>query len=322
MVGGLRFFPGRDCFDNHVLVDENSIPIYKHIEVHPIAAAMGAEIRGVDLKSMTEEQVREIKQALFHHKMVFFKDQKISHADHAAFSLHFGDYAEDAYTKGIEGHPHVQPVIMEANDKSKYIFGSGWHMDSPIIEHPPALTILRSVEVPPFGGDTQWCNTALAYKTLSKRYREMIRDLQVNFSLREVIKSAHQMTDSAEGTAFNVFAKTASTPEDKLDEAFKAKRRGCPHPMVVKHPVSGEEALYVDQEYATGIVGMTEDESTPILAYLGSHITQAAFSCRLRWEPDMVAMWDNRLCVHQGFNDFCGYRREFYRTTIAGELSK
>jgi alpha-ketoglutarate-dependent taurine dioxygenase len=81
----------------------------------------------------------------------------------------------------------------------------------------------------------------------------------------------------------------------------------------------GEKALYVDTSYAIGIEDLLPEESAPILRFLGEHITQPAFTCRLRWEPDMVALWDNRLCVHQAYNDYQGYRRELYRTTVVGE---
>ena len=89
--------------------------------------------------------------------------------------------------------------------------------------------------------------------------------------------------------------------------------------MVRTHPVTGEKALYLDASYAVGIEGMRPEESRPILDFLAEHIVQHAFTCRLRWEPDMVAIWDNRLCVHQAFNDYQGYRREMYRTTVVGE---
>ena len=97
------------------------------------------------------------------------------------------------------------------------------------------------------------------------------------------------------------------------------KVRGSIHPMVRTHPVTGEKALYVDSSYAIGIDGMTEEEAAPILHFLAEHVVQHAFTCRLRWEPDMVAIWDNRLCVHQAFNDYQGHRRELYRTTVVGE---
>jgi taurine dioxygenase len=100
---------------------------------------------------------------------------------------------------------------------------------------------------------------------------------------------------------------------------MRVKVAGSYHPLVRTHPESGEKALYCDVTYTCGIEGMKEEEAMPIIDYLVSHITQPAFTCRLRWEPDMFVMWDNRLCVHQAFNDYDGYRREMYRTTIAGE---
>ena len=74
-----------------------------------------------------------------------------------------------------------------------------------------------------------------------------------------------------------------------------------------------------DKTYAVGFEGMNEDESRPILQFLNDHITQPAFTCRLRWQPKTLTIWDNRICVHQAFNDYDGFRREMYRTTIAGE---
>jgi taurine dioxygenase len=86
------------------------------------------------------------------------------------------------------------------------------------------------------------------------------------------------------------------------------------------HPVTGEKALYCDETYAAGIDDLTPAEAEPLLKFLVSHITQPAFTCRLRWAPKTYVAWDNRLCVHQAFNDYDGFRRELYRTTIAGEV--
>ncbi|MEO6186653.1 MAG: TauD/TfdA family dioxygenase, partial [Steroidobacteraceae bacterium] len=91
------------------------------------------------------------------------------------------------------------------------------------------------------------------------------------------------------------------------------------HPLVRAHARTGEKSLYVDGSYAVGIEGLTDEEARPILDYLVNFIVQHAFTCRLRWEVGTLAMWDNRLCVHQAFNDYQGRRRELYRTTVAGE---
>ena len=124
-------------FDNHARA-------YAHIEAHPLAAAMGAEICGVDLADPSDAQFEEIRDALFRHKMIYFRGQPIDHAAQEAFSARFGRFAEDAYTVGVAGHRNVQPLVKEADARTGHIFGSGWHTDSPFLAEPPAITILRS----------------------------------------------------------------------------------------------------------------------------------------------------------------------------------
>ncbi|HEU4623754.1 MAG TPA: TauD/TfdA family dioxygenase [Steroidobacteraceae bacterium] len=289
---------------------------YEHIEARPLAAAMGAEICGVDVTRVSSEQAEEIRHALFRHKMIFFRRQKLTHAQHEAFSLLFGSFAEDAYTQGVPGHRNVHPLIKEADDASKMVFGEGWHTDSPFLPEPPAITVLRSVEVPPFGGDTMWANSALAYALLSDTYRSMIDGLKVRFSLRDVLKAAQ---DAVELSDSPIGRLAATRESDTLSEDLRRKIRGSVHPLVRTHPVTGEKALYLDSSYGIGIEGMPAEESEPIIRFLSEHITQPAFTCRLRWEPDMLVLWDNRLCVHQAYNDYQGHRRELYRTTVAGE---
>jgi taurine dioxygenase len=297
---------------------DNRAREYRHIQALPLAAAMGAEIRGVDLAKVADAQFAEIQDALFRHKMIFFRGQDITHADHAAFSLRFGRFAEDAYTQGISGFRDVQPIIKEADDGSAMIFGSGWHTDSPFLREPPAISTLYAVEVPPFGGDTIWANSALAYAMLSERMRELIGGLRVHMSMRDVLKSAQENAEQRDSP----IGRLAATRSEPLSAELAAKVTGTIHPLVRTHPVTGEKALYCDSSYAIGIEGLRREESAPILRFLAEHITQPAFTCRLRWEPKTLTLWDNRLCIHQAFNDYDGYRREMYRTTIAGEVPR
>ncbi len=289
---------------------------YRHIEAQPLSAAMGAEIRAVDLTRLTDPQVEEVKHALFRHKMIFFRGQKLTHEQHEAFSLLFGPFAEDAYTQGVPGHRNVHPLIKEAEDPSKMVFGEGWHTDSPFLPEPPAITLLRSVQVPPIGGDTTWANSALAYSMLSDTYREMIQRLKVHFSLRDVLKSVHEAVEPSDSPIGRL---AAGRESERLSDDLRRKIRGNAHPLVRTHPVTGEKALYVDSSYGIGIEGMSAEESAPLIHFLSEHTTQPAFGCRLRWEPDMLVLWDNRLCLHQAYNDYQGHRRELYRTTVAGE---
>ncbi len=160
---------------------DNTAAAYHLIEARPLAAAMGAEICGVEVRRASEAQFAEIRAALFRHKMIFFRDQALTHSDQEQFSLRFGPFAEDAYTSGVAEHRNVHPLIKEAGDRSKMVFGEGWHTDSPFLPEPPAITMLYSVEIPPFGGDTIWANSALAYAQLSDTYRHLLDGLKVRF---------------------------------------------------------------------------------------------------------------------------------------------
>jgi taurine dioxygenase len=295
-------------FDNHAKA-------YRHIIALPLAAAMGAEIQGVDLAALQDAQFAEIEDALFRHKMIYFRGQHIGHAEHHAFSRRFGPFAEDAYTDGVAGFREVQPLIKEADDRSAHVFGSGWHTDSPFLDEPPAITILRSVQTPPYGGDTMWANGALALQMLSDTMRATLTGLRVRFSIRDVLASA-QVNAEARDSPIGRLASTRSAPD--LPDGLQRKVRGNAHPLIRTHDRSGEQSLYVDPSYAIGIDGMSEAEAAALLRMLCDHLTQPAFTCRLRWEPGMVTLWDNRACVHQAFNDYDGYRREMYRTTVAG----
>ncbi len=296
-------------FDNHA-------KDYALIQAVPLAAAMGAEIQGVQIGDLTDAQFEEIRHALFRHKMIYFRDQDITHAHQEAFSIRFGTFAEDAYTKGVEGHVNIQPVVKEADTSVAMIFGSGWHTDSPFLARPPAISMLFGVDIPPFGGDTMWANSALAYALLSETMKATIAPLKVCMSMRDVLATVQSVIEPGDSTLGRL---AATRDAGQLDEALQRKIEGSAHPLVRTHPVTGEKALYCDQTYAVGIDGMTEAEAEPLLRYLSEHITQPALTCRLRWAPKTLVLWDNRLCLHQAFNDHDGYRREMYRTTIAGE---
>ena len=107
--------------------------------------------------------------------------------------------------------------------------------------------------------------------------------------------------------------------DDYVANAMKRTHMEASHPLVRSHPVTGEKSLYCDRTYTTGIEGLSLEEGRAILDFLIEFITQPVHTCRLRWQPGTFALWDNRLCVHRAFNDYDGYRRVMYRTTIAHE---
>ncbi len=300
----MRFYPS-EYFDDK----KNG---YSAIRTLPLASAMGAEILDVDISNITDEQFEQVRDALFRYKMIYFRGQtNMTIEDQEALTLRFGDFGTDAYTNGIEGHPNVQRLIKEASTVVDWIFGDGWHTDSPFLKQPPSISLLQSLDVPPYGGDTWWSNVELAYDLLSDKMKEVISDLKVHMSaawvLQNVTKAKPVMNDLSVGEI-----------ELTVDQQNMVK--GSFHPLVRTHPVTGRKSLYCDCSYSMGIEGMTQQESKPLLDFLGWHATREEFNCRLRWEPNMLVIWDNRLCLHKAFNDYDGYRREMIRTIVNGEI--
>jgi alpha-ketoglutarate-dependent taurine dioxygenase len=288
---------------------DNTPHRYELIEVEALAASMGANVRGVDLADVDDARFAEIGRALYHHGLLVFPDQALGHADQEALTLRFGEHGVDAYTEGVPGFPNIQPVIREAGPARPIFFGANWHTDSPFLPRPPAISMLRSVEVPPFGGDTLYTSTRQAYADLSDGMKRLLDGLRGLYSRTHLMRAVDQW-EQDQSRPFDI-----SPVEYDLREA-------AAHPLVRTHPVTGEKALYVDENYTLGIEGMKRVEAAPILQYLLGHVTKADFLCRVRWEPDMLVMWDNRLVLHQAFDDYAPHRREMYRSTVLGEVPR
>lgn len=285
---------------------------YTAIKTVPLASTMGAEIQGVDIATVTDEQFEQIKDALFRYKMIYFRGQdSMTIDDQEALTLRFGEFGTDAYTQGMAGHPNVQRVLKEASSVVDWVFGDGWHTDSPFLAQPPAISLLQSIDVPPYGGDTWWSNAELAYELLSDKMKEVIAPLKVHMSaawvLQNVNKGKPKLNDLALGDM------NLTVDQQKMVE-------GSFHPLVRTHPDTGKKSLYCDTSYSMGIEGMTQEEAKPLLDFLGWWATREEFNCRLRWEPHMLVIWDNRSCLHKAFNDYDGYRREMIRTIVNGEV--
>jgi taurine dioxygenase len=208
---------------------------------------------------------------------------------------------------------------MEADARVDMVFGNGWHVDSPFMKQPPSVSMLYGVEVPPYGGDTMWANTVLAYNCLSEAMKDLVAPLKIHFSANGVVNQLKKEADDKRKKDVDG-GRTKGFGSMELDMKTQSMVEGSFHPLVRTHPKSGERALYVDQTYSNGIEGLTTDESAGLLSFLKEHVTQPAFTCRLRWEQDTFVLWDNRGCCHHAFNDYDGHRRELYRTTVKGEV--
>jgi taurine dioxygenase len=276
---------------------------YRTIKVSPVSGALGAEIGGVDLATdLTDDVVAEIRSAWLEHLVVFFRDQVLDADAFLAFARRIGEPVEYPFVKGIEGYPEIIEVAKLPHETVN--FGGIWHSDTTYLERPPMATLLLAREVPPFGGDTEFANMYTAFESLSPGLQRMLREL------RAVNSSA--------------MADVSKTREDRIRErGYEEEREYVAEvPVVRTHPETGRSALYVNPAHTARFVDMTEDESRPLLEFLFRFSTRAEFTCRFRWEPGSLAMWDNRCAMHNPINDYHGHTRRMHRITLAGDVPR
>lgn len=271
------------------------------IAVSPVAGAIGAEIAGIDLsQELSDDTVGTIRQALLDHLVIFFRDQKFTPERFLAFATRFGEPMIYPFVKGLDEHPEITPILKKEEDRSN--FGGLWHSDTVYQKTPPMGTILYGIDIPPYGGDTEFANQYLAYETLSEPLRTFLDGLTaVHISGKGRVQQTR--TDMMKHSSAGL----------KGDELVSR------HPVVRTHPETGRKALYVNIAHTTHFEGMTEDESQPILDFLFRHQVKSEFTCRFQWKPGSVAFWDNRCTQHNPINDYHGFRRLMHRITLVGD---
>lgn len=275
---------------------------YRHIDVRPIAGALGAEIRDVDLRKASDAAWEEVRAAFLDRLVLFFPNQQLSPTEMAAAGARFGELAYYPFIEGLPEEPYVIPLIKEADERKN--FGEGWHSDTTYTERPPMATCLYSVEVPEIGGDTMFANMYLAYETLSDGMKSLLEPLSA-------VNSAAARKDGGRASG-NSYKSVKLINRDQDLEGI--------HPVVRTHPDTGKKALYVNALHTTQFVGWTKAESKPVLDYLYQHKCRPEFTCRYSWSPNTFAIWDNRAAQHFALNDYHGQRREMRRLSIAGDV--
>jgi len=280
-------------------MDDTARRHYRHIEVRPVAGALGAVVRGVDIaRPLEDEVITEVRQAFLDHLVVFIRDQKLTPQAQLAFAQRFGQPMEYPQLKGLPECPLVTPVVKLENERVN--FGGVWHSDTSYLARPPMASMLYAVETPPRGGDTLFANQYLAYQTLSEGLQQTLAGLVgVNSSAK---------------------ADVSKTREDRLrDAGAELKVLIGEHPVVRTHPETGRKALYLNFGHTARFRDWTEQESAPLLDYLFMHQVKPEFTCRFQWEPGSLAFWDNRCAQHYPVNDYHGFRRVMHRVTLEGD---
>ncbi|MEY4176143.1 MAG: hypothetical protein RI900_3308 [Actinomycetota bacterium] len=275
------------------------------LHIDRIAGALGAEISGLDLtRTLTDGEVEALRHAVLEHKVVFLRHQPYATEHLERLTLQLGGHGHTPFLESIEGHPGVVRVVREAHEGG-INFGGQWHSDWSFQPEPPAFTLLWSLEVPPQGGDTMWSNQELAHDTLSDGLKSTLSGLDVVHSAGWAYSADGVLARTAQGRTMRI-----NSSDDALSEHV--------HPAVPTHPDTGRSTLFVNPTYSVRFHGWTAAESAPLLQHLYAHSTRDAFTCRFRWSPHTLAIWDNRSTQHNALNDYRGHRRELHRTTVAG----
>lgn len=275
---------------------------YRHIEVRPVAGALGAEVVGIDMaRELDDEVVGEVRQAFLDHLVIFLRDQKVTPQQQVAFARRFGEPMEYPQLRGLPEAPLITPVVKLEHERNN--FGGIWHSDTTYLAEPPMGSMLLALEVPPYGGDTMFANQYLAYEQLSDGLKKTLEGLV--------------------GISSSAKAEVSKTREDRMKAAgAELKILTGEHPIVRTHPVTGRKALYTSDAHTASIKGWTEKESLPLLKFLWEHQTKPEFTCRFRWQPGSLAFWDNRCAMHNPINDYHGFRRVMHRVTLKGDAPK
>jgi taurine dioxygenase len=274
-----------------------------HIQIHPIAGALGAEIEGVNVAdNLPDEAISEIRQALLDFGVIFFRGQTLDRDQHKAFTRRFGEIFIHPNYQGVSADPEIVDIKREPGDKK--IVGEDWHTDTTMSAEPPLGAILYAIEVPPYGGDTLFANQYLAYETLSDGLKRTLEGLRAIHSDRMVA-----------GPQAGMNAQRST----KVREDADWRETISVHPVVRTHPETGRKLLFVNRSYTVGFEGWTEAESKPLLDYLLEHGHRPEFTCRFRWANGSIAFWDNRCTKHLAVHDAGPFRRIMRRTQIVGD---
>ena len=272
--------------------------------IEPLAGALGAEVRGIDLKMADDAAWRRVREVFLQYSVLVFRDQQLEPADLMRVGARWGEPCHYPFVSGIDGFPFIFEVVKEESETVN--FGGNWHSDTTYLAQPPLATLLYALETPKQGGDTLFANTCAAYDALSQGMRAMVDKLiGVNSASLKVTGGRRKLHSPIGGM--------------KVHDTEKADELEAEHPVARTHPGTGRKALYVSRSHTIRFRDMSEEESRPLIDFLQAHQIRPEFTCRVRWSPGTLTVWDNRCTQHCAVNDYHGQRRRMRRLTVGAE---
>jgi taurine dioxygenase len=270
--------------------------VFEHFDIRQQEATIGAEVEGLDLRRhLAVGAVDELRTALHEFKVLFFRDQPVTPAQHVAFARRFGDLEVHPF---IPANPDEPALVRFEKEATVGGYENGWHSDVSWREIPSLGAVLHAVEVPTVGGDTLFADMCAAYDGLEPGLRDRIEDLV----------AVHDFT--------KVFGHTVKA-KDRV--AMREQFPPVEHPVVRTHPATGRRLIYVNRFFVDRIVGLDRTESDALIDLLARQAETVEYQCRFRWEEHSIAFWDNRSVQHYASSDYWPQRRVMERASIVGE---
>ena len=268
----------------------------------PLGPYVGAQVSDLDVsRPLSDAQFEQLYHGLLRYQVLFLRDQQITPEQHRALAVRFGDLHIHPIYPHAEG---VEEIIVLDTHQDNPPDNDNWHTDVTFIDTPPAIALLASKVLPAAGGDTLWTSGIAAYEALSEPFKQLLTGLSAEHDFKK---------------SFQEY-KYRKTPEEhqRWQQAVD-KHPPVQHPVIRTHPVSGKKALFVNEGFTTRIVELSEKESDAVLRFLFAHATRPEFQVRWRWQPDDLAIWDNRVTQHYANADYYPARRIMQRATVLGD---
>jgi taurine dioxygenase len=280
------------------------------LTVRPLNPAVGAEISGVDVARLADDEFAAIEEAWYRHSAILIRGQRLADEDLVAFSRRFGELDNPPVNENgktfVADHPEIYVVSNVVGPDGVPIgsLGAGeavWHTDMSYLPEPPDASLLYALEVPPSGGDTWLCGMEAALRALPPALLERVRDLRIK----------HDGTYNSGG----YLRKGLEATDDPVNSV------GTPHPVICAHPTTGRPVLYLGRRRNAYVVGLSLEESEALLDELWRYATLPANCFAHHWRVGDLLMWDNRSTMHRRDPFDASQRRIMHRTQIKGRVT-
>jgi len=267
----------------------------------------GAYVFDIDVSNMNEDETKKLLECVSQYKFVGIRDQSADLSKLDKFATFLGNPIDNIFVEPVPDHPYIIEVSRLPGEKSVY-FGQGWHADFTFLPQPATHTILLGAEIPDHGGDTFFADNVRAYNSLDDEMKNFLATHTASHIAGSYLPGSSR--SNAE------FRELSSMKFKQLDnDCFDPKYlEPYSHPMMYKDPKSGVKAIY-SNAYVQYIDGLPDEESKTMLKQLYKIQTNPQFVSTLKWYPNMIAVWDNRICIHKAPRDYTE-KRIMYRMLI------